>query len=70
VKDHYQGSISSENLQVMVVKARPSRCRSESTFPTVAMASIRKAGRKGALTGSLKPVNAKQVTMMSESKGL
>jgi len=34
------------------------------------MASIRKAGKKGALTGSLKPVIAKQVVMVSESKGL
>ncbi|MBC6477594.1 MAG: hypothetical protein GDA56_07200 [Hormoscilla sp. GM7CHS1pb] len=35
-----------DNLQVMMVKAHPSR---ESIFPTVAMALIRKAGIKGAL---------------------
>jgi hypothetical protein len=48
---------------MMMVKAHLSRCRSKSTFPTVAMASTGEAGRKGALTGSLKLVTAELVTM-------
>jgi len=49
----------------MVVKVHLSRCRSNSTFSTFEMASKRETRRKGALTGSLKPVTVEQVTMVS-----